>query len=92
MLERRAKLRAHTALPGHAAFATLDAEVACTILDFSSVGACLTFEDGVAVPRLFALRIGLDPDVYEVRVVWRRPDRLGVAFLNPRAIPDVVAG
>ena len=92
MVERRVKLRARAAVPGRAVFAIATTEVPCVVLDFSAEGACLTFAEGVAPPRSFDLHIGLDPEPCTVRVVWRRPDRLGVAFLKPRAVPDVVLG
>lgn len=92
MLERRAKLRARAAVPGLARFAVAAPEVPCVVLDFSSVGACVAFAVGLSPPRLFDLRIGLDPKPSAVRVVWRRPDRVGVALLKPRAAPDVVPG
>lgn len=93
MLERRAKYRANTALPGGAAFARAKAEVQCVVLNFSGQGACVAFAPGIEAPRLFLLRFGPDPRRQTVRVVWRRTNMVGVAFVTPRAdVPDVIAG
>lgn len=92
MLERRAKYRANTALPGSAAFARAQAEVQCVVLNLSGHGACVAFAPDAEVPRVFELRIGHDPKVQTVRVIWRRTNTVGVAFLAPRAVPDVIPG
>ena len=93
MLERRTKLRAKVALPGHATFPSATAEVRCLVVNFSNVGACLSFSTGMVPPRMFSLRVGPDPKPYEVRVAWRRAADVGVAFLAPRAgSPDVIVG
>lgn len=93
MEERRAKLRAKVALPGHAAFPSAAAEVQCLVLNVSNIGACLSFPAGVPVPRMFDLRIGADPKPHAVRVAWRRASDVGVAFLASRiGTPDVIPG
>ncbi len=92
MLERREKQRAKTALPGSAAFARAAAETPCVVLNLSGRGACVAFAPDMEVPRVFELRIGRDPKVQTVRVIWRRTNTVGVAFLSPRAVPDVVPG
>ncbi|WP_210034766.1 PilZ domain-containing protein [Methylobacterium sp. PvR107] len=92
MLERRAKRRAKTALPGSATFARVAAETRCVILNLSGRGACIAFAPDVAVPRVFELQIGRDPERQIVRVVWRRANMVGVGFMAPRAVPDVIAG
>ncbi len=93
MEERRAKLRAKVALSGHAAFPSTVAEVACLVINVSNIGACLSFPAGVAIPRMFSLRIGPDPKSYAVRVAWRRASDVGVAFLASRTrAPDVIPG
>ena len=92
MLERREKQRAKTALPGSAAFARADAETRCVVLNLSGRGACIAFAPDVAVPRVFELQIGRDPERLTVRVVWRRANMVGVGFLSPRVAPDVMAG
>lgn len=92
MLERRAKYRAKTALPGSAAFARAAAETPCVVLNLSGRGACVAFAPDVQTPRVFELRIGPDPELQTVRVVWRRTNTVGVAFLAPRSVPDVIPG
>ncbi|GLS74655.1 PilZ domain-containing protein [Methylobacterium tardum] len=92
MLERRAKYRAKTALPGSAAFTRATGETPCVVLNLSSRGACVAFAPDADVPRVFELRIGPAPEMQTVRVIWRRTNTVGVAFLAPRAAPDVIAG
>ncbi len=93
MFERRTKARAKTALPGGAAFAKSAAEVQCVVLNLSGIGACVAFPPGTDMPRMFELRIGLAPERRTVRVIWRRTNTVGVAFLVPRVnVPDVIPG
>lgn len=92
MAENRAKLRARAVTPGQAFFGKDAVGVSCMVLDLSGTGACLTFRAGVAVPAAFSLRIGQERRAYAVEVRWRKPDRIGVAFLEPRDAPDVFAG
>lgn len=91
MADNRGKVRARATTPGSASFDTAGLETPCTVLDLSSTGACLTFRAGVTVPASFGLRIGSERKAQRVEVRWRRADRIGVAFLEPRAAPDVMA-
>lgn len=93
MLERRFKLRADTTIAGRAAFAGVEHDVSCMALNFSPAGACLAFPAGTNVPRFFDLVLGLEPAPSPVRVVWRRAERVGVAFQDARPhVPDVIPG
>lgn len=93
MHERRWKLRADTTIMGRAAFAGAEHDVDCIALNFSPIGACLTFPAGTSVPRHFDLVLGLEPAPSPVRVVWRRAERVGVAFQDARPhVPDVIPG
>ncbi|MBE7157764.1 MAG: PilZ domain-containing protein [Rhodospirillales bacterium] len=89
MLERRAKHRAKVALPGCAVFAKLG-DAPCVVLNLSVHGACIAFAPGTEIPRSFELRIGPDSKRQGVRVVWRRSNTVGVAFLEARNAPDVM--
>ncbi|WP_409567514.1 PilZ domain-containing protein [Methylobacterium sp. J-030] len=92
MLERRAKYRAKTALPGGAVFAKVADETPCVIVNMSAHGACIAFAPGTDIPRVFGLRIGRDGTQQTARIVWRRTNTVGVAFVVPRAVPDVLPG
>jgi hypothetical protein len=93
MHERRIKLRADTLVAGRAEFAGSDCDVDCLALNFSPSGACLEFPVGTTVPRFFSLALGLEPAPSPVRVIWRREDRVGVAYQDARTrVPDVIAG
>jgi hypothetical protein len=92
VFERRAKYRAKTALPGSAALVKAAADTPCVVLNLSAYGACIAFAPDAEVPRLFQLSVGPDPALQTVRVIWRRANTVGVAFLAPRAAPDVMPG
>lgn len=93
MLERRTNYRAKVALPGAAAFAKLADEVPCVVLSHSDRGACIAFAPGTEMPRMFELRIGRAAEMQTARVVWRRTNTVGVAFLTPGGgVPDPVHG
>ncbi|WP_370693846.1 PilZ domain-containing protein [Methylobacterium sp. NEAU K] len=93
MQQRREKLRVQATVEGRASLPGREADVRCIVLNFSPIGACLAFSAGTTVPRVFDLAIGAEPAASTVRVVWRREDVVGVAFLAPRArVPDVIPG
>jgi hypothetical protein len=50
------------------------------------------FTSGTKVPDTFDLAIGKESIGLPVRVVWRRNAMMGVAFLIPRIVPDVIPG
>ena len=92
MLERRINHRAKVALPGVAAFAKLADEVPCVVLSHSDRGACIAFAPGTEMPRIFGLRVGSAVEMQTARIVWRRTNTVGVAFMVPRTVPDVIPG
>lgn len=92
MADKRTKLRAHAATPGLAILDNAGTTAPCTILDLSGTGACLTFRSGVIVPTAFALRVGAERKACRVEVRWRRAERIGVEFIEPRVVPDVMPG
>ncbi|MCA9240477.1 MAG: PilZ domain-containing protein [Planctomycetales bacterium] len=52
----------------------------CTIRDLSETGARLICGDPGAIPNSFRLVFTADRSMREVKVVWRRPDQVGVHF------------
>ncbi|MCJ2136703.1 hypothetical protein MKK69_22075, partial [Methylobacterium sp. J-026] len=92
MLERRAKLRVTSTLEGRASFAGTPVQSPCLVLNHSSNGACILFAAGMKVPNTFDLSIGRASTALPVKVVWRRNTTMGVTFLIPRIVPDVIPG
>ncbi|WP_409566669.1 PilZ domain-containing protein [Methylobacterium sp. E-005] len=92
MLERRAKLRVTSTLEGQASIAGSRVRSPCVVLNHSPTGACVLFASGTKVPNTFDLSIGKGSTTLPVRVVWRRNATMGVAFLVPRIVPDVIPG
>lgn len=54
----------------------------CQIRDLSETGARLLCGDPGAIPNTFRLVFPSDRTMREVKVVWRRPDQLGVQFTS----------
>jgi hypothetical protein len=84
MSERRRHGRGRTFLGGAITFNHGTQTLACRVRDLSAGGARLDFSAAVPLPEELDLAITVRREVRRVRVVWRRDDRLGVAFL-PRA-------
>jgi len=60
----------------------------CTVRDMSATGARLIVGDSGAIPNVFRLVLTADRSMREVKVVWRRPEQLGVHFLSePKKAP-----
>jgi PilZ domain len=54
----------------------------CTVRDQSEGGVRLVMEHASSLPAEFRLGIVSDGQAWEVRVVWRRGDQVGVEFLS----------
>jgi hypothetical protein len=60
----------------------------CTLRDMSATGAKLIVGDPGAIPNTFRLVLTAERTMREVKVVWRRPEMVGVHFLSePRKAP-----
>ena len=55
----------------------------CGVRDVSDTGARLLCGDPGAIPNEFRLVFTADRQMRDVRVVWRRPEQLGVQFTSP---------
>ena len=55
----------------------------CTVRDMSETGARLICADPGAIPNEFRLVFTADRQMRDVKVVWRRPDQVGVHFTSP---------
>ncbi|MFN4144137.1 PilZ domain-containing protein [Aestuariivirga sp.] len=65
--------------------------VDCTLRDVSPEGARLLCGDPAVLPNEFQLVFTSERQARDVRVVWRRPDQLGVMFVSEarRAPPHI---
>lgn len=54
----------------------------CTVRDLSETGARLMCPDPGAIPNEFRLVFTADRMMRDVKVMWRRPDMLGVQFTS----------
>jgi hypothetical protein len=54
----------------------------CTIRDLSTTGAKLLCADPGAIPNEFRLVFIAERQMRDVKVVWRRPDMIGVHFTS----------
>ncbi|MCJ2070509.1 PilZ domain-containing protein [Methylobacterium sp. J-030] len=79
-------------LEGEVSLAGTNVRSPCVVLNHSPTGACVLFASGTKVPNTFNLSIGKKSTALPVRVVWCRDATMGVAFLVPRIVPDVIPG
>jgi PilZ domain len=52
----------------------------CAVRNLSEAGAALDIPHTLGVPDEFKLRMNTDQVVWDCRVIWRKDNRLGVAF------------
>ncbi len=91
MRERRRLARSRTFYGGVMAFNARQSTMDCVVRDFSSAGAKVTFANPSAVPDAVELTIAHKKHTFRARVVWRRRDEAGVAFLEEAAAVPVPA-
>jgi hypothetical protein len=85
--ERRRQQRHRTLKSGHIAFnraGTID----CRVRNLSPIGACLEVASQVGIPDEFVLLIDSDRLKQVCRVIWRKPNQLGVEFAGAMAAQD----
>ena len=59
---------------------------ACTVRNISVGGAAVDLDAPVALPQSFALIIASDSIVRRCRAVWHNGKRIGLAFMQQRAV------
>jgi hypothetical protein len=84
MQDRRKTIRRRTYLGGQIAFNGQASLMDCLVRNISGDGAKLVFTQTATVPQEFDLSVHQNERTYRARVVWRRADEAGVAFLEPR--------
>lgn len=85
MRERRRFARSRSFYGGVLAFNARQSTMDCVVRDFSSAGAKVTFANAAAVPDDVELSIAHKEQTFRARVVWRRRDEAGVAFVDAPA-------
>jgi two-component system cell cycle response regulator len=56
--------------------------IGCTIRDFSDDGARLRVENGYSLPLHFKLKTETDTVGLSCEVVWRKPEEVGIRFID----------
>jgi hypothetical protein len=90
MQDRRKTARMRTYFGGQIAFNQRSSVMDCLVRNVSPDGAKLIFTNTVAVPQEFDLSIRKDARTLRARVIWRRADEAGVAFVRPEAVSPPV--
>ncbi|MGH1592248.1 PilZ domain-containing protein [Methylobacterium phyllosphaerae] len=78
--DRRERLRSTTKLPAQIV-AEKGQRITCTVGDCSDSGALIKVTSALSLPDAFTLVIGHHGEIQDVRVAWRKTDRLGVTFV-----------
>ena len=84
MQDRRRSTRNRTYIGGQIAFNQRSSLMDCLVRNISAEGAKLVFAQTATVPQEFDLSVLSNERTFRARVVWRRADEAGVAFLEPR--------
>lgn len=84
MQDRRKTTRRRTYFGGQIAFNGQASLMDCLVRNISAEGAKLAFTETRAVPQEFDLSVHKNERTYRAKVIWRKADEAGVAFLEPR--------
>lgn len=85
MEERRRTVRDRTYLGAVIAFNRQSSTMDCLVRNISPRGAKLALDSTGILPDSFDLNIGSKERSYRARLVWRRFNDVGVAFVDGRA-------
>lgn len=77
-------------LGGRIAFGQRCCTMDCLLRNVSPAGALLVFEDTGSVPDHFDLEVPRKQETFPARLIWRRADRAGIAFLAPEPEAKVI--
>jgi hypothetical protein len=87
MQERRKTIRNRTYFGGVLAFNKRSSTMDCIVRNFSPEGARIAFNTAVTIPDEFDLEIRQKERAFRARLIWRRAEEAGVAFLDGGAQP-----
>ena len=88
MSENRKEVRQRTFLKGRILFNKGASSMDCLVRDMSSSGARLALSETATLPESFELFIPQRERTYRAQLCWRRPDGIGVAFVDEAAPPS----
>ena len=83
MQDRRKTTRNRTYLGAQIAF-NRQSSMDCLVRNISADGAKLAFANTGTVPQEFALSVPQNERTFRARIIWRKAEEAGVAFLEPR--------
>ena len=84
MQDRRKNPRRRTYLGAQIAYNQRSSVMDCVVRNISGDGAKLAFTNTGAVPDEFDLSVPQNARTFRAKVIWRRTEEAGVAFLEPR--------
>jgi hypothetical protein len=84
MQQPRAAGRARTLKSAKIVFSGGSASIDCIVRNSSKSGACLDVASPIGIPENFDLVYDVDHARMSCRVVWRKANRIGVQFGEPR--------
>ncbi len=79
--EQRSAVRQRCLLQGRLAFNLGSSTLDCMVRNISKTGARLVFNDPVALPHEFELRIEAQGAIHKARLVWSNGSAAGVRFV-----------
>src|ERR1700733_4731066 len=82
--ERRIAARQRTVLRGCIYYNKRSAAADCLVRDVSDSGARLELSENVVIPDLIELNIPKKEETFHARVLWRRGNEVGVAYVDGR--------
>jgi hypothetical protein len=85
MPERRRTIRNRSFLGGVIAFDKRRSTIDCLVRNFSGDGAKVVFTNTVVVPDEFDLEVRQKERTFRARMVWRRENEAGIAFVGAGA-------
>lgn len=80
VLKERSSARSRVFKSAKIVFNSGAAAIDCTVRDISDRGARLIVASVIGIPDSFDLAIS-DAPVRQCRLIWRKPEQIGVAFL-----------
>ncbi len=91
MLDRRQRARNKVFFGGVAAINEPGSTIDCVVRNLSEHGACVEFDSATKLPEEISLAIPRKGRSFLSRMIWRRANKVGLAFRNMTA-PDAPAG
>ncbi|AWN43951.1 PilZ domain-containing protein [Methylobacterium durans] len=91
MSENRKEARQRVFLKGRIIFNNNASSMDCLVRDLSPAGARLALSETTTLPEMFDLYIPQKERTYRAHMRWRRPDGIGITFVDDSARPEPAA-